>query len=87
MGKSGGSLAVALLSTAVTGGGTGTGRGVSVVNLGSAAKDSSRALLLGLLAQAVTEASRQMTSQVFTAASILVLVVLAFDRPPEEPRR
>jgi hypothetical protein len=49
-------------------------------NLGSAANDSSIALLLGLFAQAVTETSRQIASQVFTVASIFVLLVLAGDR-------
>ena len=81
-------MALEFVSIAVAGGGEEKTTGFCF-NFGSAAKDSSRALLLGLFAQAVTAASRHTASQVFTAASILVLlvlVVLAGDRPIELPR-
>ena len=76
-------MAVEFVSTAVAGGGEEKTTGFCC-NLGIGGEATSSALLLGLFAQAVTAASRHTASQVFTAASILVLLVLlvlAGDRP------
>lgn len=75
-----------LVSTGVAGWGEAKATGFSF-NLGSAAKDSSIALLLGLLAQPVTAPSRHMASKAFTVASIWVLLVLVGDRPVKSRRR